>query len=99
MGQRLAGRPPRRPVNVSPPTSHGTCWRRPSSHSPRGGLMNKSREYRDHAEECRALARNAQNEEQRRQLLELAESWGSLALEREQRAERHPMPPSGRDDR
>jgi hypothetical protein len=48
--------------------------------------MSKSREYLDHAEECRALARNAQNEEQRRQLLELAETRGSLALEIEQRA-------------
>jgi hypothetical protein len=50
--------------------------------------MTKLKRYREHAEECRALARNAPNEEQRRQLLELAESWGSLALEREQRAEK-----------
>ena len=41
--------------------------------------MKKSKKYRAHAEECRALARNAPNEDQRRQLLELAESWGSLA--------------------
>ena len=38
--------------------------------------------------ECRALARNAQNDEQRRRLLELAETWGSLALERERMAEK-----------
>lgn len=50
--------------------------------------MDKSKEYREHAEECRALARNAQNEEQRRQLLELAETWGSLALERERMTEK-----------
>ncbi len=50
--------------------------------------MKKSTTYRKHAEECRALARDAQNEEQRRQLLELAESWGSLALERERKAEK-----------
>ena len=50
--------------------------------------MDKSKEYREHAEECRALARNAQNEEQRRQLLELAETWGSLALERERMADK-----------
>jgi hypothetical protein len=51
--------------------------------------MHKSKEYREHAEQCRALARNAQNEEQRRQLLELAETWGSLALERERTAQKH----------
>ena len=45
--------------------------------------MKKAKKYRKHAEECRALARIAQNEEQRRQLLELAETWGSLALEQE----------------
>jgi hypothetical protein len=50
--------------------------------------MDKSKEYREHAGECRALARNAQNEEQRRQLLELAETWGSLALERERMTEK-----------
>jgi hypothetical protein len=61
--------------------------------------MTKSKRYREHAEECRALARNAPNEEQRRQLLELAESWGSLALEREQKAQRHPRPPSGGGER
>ena len=46
--------------------------------------LTKSKKYREHAEECRTLARNAPNEKQRRQLLELAESWGLLALEREQ---------------
>ena len=50
--------------------------------------MDKPKEYREHAEECRTLARNAQNEEQRRQLLELAETWGSLALERERMTEK-----------
>jgi len=55
-------------------------------HRAREGRMTKSKKYREHAEECRALARNAPNEEQRRQLLELAETWGSLALARDQRA-------------
>ena len=45
--------------------------------------MRKSERYQQHAEECRALARSTQNEVQRRQLLELAETWNSPALERE----------------
>jgi hypothetical protein len=45
--------------------------------------MKKSDEYRQHAEECRALARKAQNEEQRAQLLKMAEAWESFAAERE----------------
>ena len=53
-----------------------------------GGFMDKSSEYRQHAEECRVRARHAKNEEQRRQLLELAETWGSLAAERERMAEK-----------
>ena len=57
--------------------------------------MDKSKEYREHAEECRALARNAQNEEQRRQLLELAETWGSLALECQRTAEKRLGTPGG----
>jgi hypothetical protein len=57
--------------------------------------MKKSKKYRAHAEECRALARNAPNEDQRRQLLELAESWGSLALEREREAEKLLGSPGG----
>jgi hypothetical protein len=57
--------------------------------------MKKSKKYREHAEECRALARNAPNEEQRRQLLELAESWGSLALDRERKAEKLLGSPNG----
>jgi hypothetical protein len=52
--------------------------------------MNKSKEYRERARKCLALARNAQNEEQRRQLLELAETWSSLALERERMAGKFP---------
>jgi hypothetical protein len=64
-------------------------------HPPRGARMTKSKRYREHAEECRALARNAPTEEQRRQLLELAESWGSLALDRERKAEKLLGSPNG----
>ena len=45
--------------------------------------MKKRSEYRQHAEECRALARKAQNEQQRIQLLKMAEAWDNLATERE----------------
>lgn len=45
--------------------------------------MQKSDEYRQHADECRALARKAQNEEQRAQLLKMAEAWENFAAERE----------------
>jgi len=45
--------------------------------------MKKSNEYRQHAEECRALARKAQNDEQRAQLLKMAEAWENFATERE----------------
>jgi len=40
-------------------------------------------EFRKHARECLKLARSAQNEQQRDQFLKLAESWESLASERE----------------
>ena len=45
--------------------------------------MKLASEYRLHAQECRALARNAQNEEQRTQLLKMAEAWDNFAAERE----------------
>jgi hypothetical protein len=57
--------------------------------------MYKSREYREHAEQCRMLARDAPSDVQRRQLLELAETWCLLAAEREQKAEKHLGSPSG----
>ena len=47
--------------------------------------MEKTSEYRQHAEECRVLARNAQNEEQRRQLLKMAEAWDKFAAVHESR--------------
>ena len=45
--------------------------------------MLKSNEYRHHRDECRALARKAENDEQRSQLLKMAEIWDKLAQERE----------------
>jgi len=45
--------------------------------------MKKAIEYRQHAQECRALARAAQNEEHRVQLIKMAETWENLAADRE----------------
>lgn len=49
--------------------------------------MKKASEYRRHADECRALARNALNENEREQLLNMAQTWTKLADERERMAE------------
>ena len=45
--------------------------------------MSKGLEYRKHAQECRALARNVQNDQHKTQLLKMAEAWDSFAAERE----------------
>jgi hypothetical protein len=45
--------------------------------------MTKGAEYRKHAQECRALARNVQNDEHKHQLIKMAEAWDSFAAERE----------------
>jgi hypothetical protein len=47
--------------------------------------MKTAKEYRQLAEECRGLARSAQNEEHRAQLLKMAEGWDDFARERERR--------------
>ncbi|MER2264642.1 hypothetical protein, partial [Methylobacterium oxalidis] len=39
--------------------------------------------YRKHAEECRVLAKQMPEGEQRNQLLEMARTWDILGLERE----------------
>ena len=44
--------------------------------------MRKIEEYRRHAQECRQLATASSSEETRRQLLEMAETWESLARDR-----------------
>jgi hypothetical protein len=46
-------------------------------------LVKKASEYRQHAEECRALSRSSRNDEHRSQLLKMAETWEGLAAERE----------------
>src|SRR4051812_20894367 len=52
--------------------------------------MKKASEYRQHADECRALARGVPEGEQRDQLLEMAATWERLAAERSELARRHP---------
>jgi len=47
------------------------------------GPLHKAAAYRQHARECQALSRHAQNEDQRLQLLAMAETWEALATERE----------------
>lgn len=52
--------------------------------------MKKASEYRQHAEECRALAQQMQSGEQRDQLLTMADTWENLAAERTALVLRHP---------
>ena len=44
--------------------------------------MQKAEDYRRHADTCRALARNATSEDERRQLMHMAETWLGLAEQR-----------------
>jgi hypothetical protein len=52
--------------------------------------MKTAAEYRKHAEECRVLARQMPEGEQREQLLEMARTWESLAETREGLVRNHP---------
>jgi hypothetical protein len=52
--------------------------------------MKKASEYRQHANECRALAASAATTEHREQLLEMARTWDRLAADRTTLIERHP---------
>jgi hypothetical protein len=45
--------------------------------------MKQAAEYRQHASECRKLAMGARNEQERRQLLDLAAAWERMAMDRE----------------
>jgi hypothetical protein len=45
--------------------------------------MQKAEEFREHADECRKMARSTSNEDHRQQLIKMAEIWESLAKERE----------------
>ena len=51
--------------------------------------VKKAHEYRQHARECRDLARRMSNEEERRQLLGMADRWDLLAVQRERLLELH----------
>ena len=51
--------------------------------------MKEASEYRQHAEECRMLAKGTQGE-QRDQLLDMAATWERLAVERSELVRRHP---------
>ena len=52
--------------------------------------MKKASEYRQHADECRALAQAMEQGEQRDQLLEMAATWDRLAADRSDLVRRHP---------
>ena len=61
--------------------------------------MKKASEYRQHADECRALAARMDVGEHRDQLLEMAATWDRLATERALRAKRQrPDEPRGVKD-
>ena len=45
--------------------------------------MKKTSEYRQHAEECRALAKQMKEGDQRDQMLKIAATWEKLAEEQE----------------
>ena len=52
--------------------------------------MKIASEYREHAEECRKLARGMAEGDARQQLLLMAETWDRLAEDREARLPVHP---------
>jgi hypothetical protein len=52
--------------------------------------MKTAAEYRKHAEECRVLAKQVPEGEQRKQLLEMARTWDNLAADREKLVRNHP---------
>ena len=52
--------------------------------------MKKASEYRKHAEECRALAKQVPEGPQRDQLLEMARTWDALAKDRDVLVRKHP---------
>lgn len=52
--------------------------------------MKKAAAYREHARECRQLAATMDSDEQRAQLLQMAEHWEKLAADRAALVQRHP---------
>ena len=62
-----------------------SCEKIPASGSRHYGWrthVKKASEYRQHAQECRALAKHMPPGEQRDQLIRMAETWDQLAQER-----------------
>ena len=53
-------------------------------------MVKKASEYRQHAEECRSLARTRKEGEHRTQLLQMAAIWEKLAEERSDLIRRYP---------
>jgi hypothetical protein len=52
--------------------------------------MKKASEYRQHADECRALASQMESGEQREQLMNMAAQWERMAADRAALIHRHP---------
>lgn len=52
--------------------------------------MKKASEYRQHANECRALAKQVPEGPHREQLLEMARTWDALADDRDALIQKHP---------
>lgn len=52
--------------------------------------MKKTSEYRQHAEECRILAKQVSDGPHREQLLNMAKTWDALADDRDTLIQRHP---------
>lgn len=50
--------------------------------------MKQAAEYRQHASECRKLALNARNDQERKQLMEMTAAWERMADERERQIAR-----------
>ena len=48
-------------------------------------MVRKVSDYRKHVEECRALLRGARTPEERQMLINMAETWESLAVAREKK--------------
>jgi hypothetical protein len=55
-----------------------------------GGSVDRVIDFRQHAEECRQLARRARTAADRDMLLDMAATWESLAASRQRLIERKP---------
>ncbi|HEY8570898.1 hypothetical protein [Phenylobacterium sp.] len=52
--------------------------------------MKKASEYRQHAHECRHLAAGMPSEDQRQMMLQMAEHWEKLSVDRLELIAKHP---------